>query len=1242
MSSFGISGTNAHVILEQAGPGADRSGARELPAGSGPGAEPAVVPWFVSARSVTALRAQAARLTAHLAGGAEGAAESAEPAESVLDIGFSLATGRAALPWRAAVVAADQDGASRALAALARGESAPALVEATVGTPGRTAMIFTGQGSQRVGMGRELRARFPVFTEIHDRVRTFLDPLLEHPLGEADGDADLLDRTDLTQPALFALEVALHGLLRSWGVVPDVVAGHSVGEIAAAHVAGVLSLPDACRLVAARGRLMAAQPGGAMLAVQATEAEVRGWLPDTDELGVADELDVADELEVAGELEVAAVNGPESVVVSGTERAVAALAAHAERAGRRTRRLRVTAAFHSPLMDGMLEPFRQIAATLAYHAPTIPLVSTVTGRAVAAGELCDADYWVRQARAAVRFADAVTCLRERGVTTFVEVGPAAVLSGMGRECVPDGDAAFVPTLRADRPEEHTLVTALSQAHVNGVHVDWAAFFAGTGARRVDLPTYAFQHRRYWFQPPPASAGSADPAEAAGAPAGSGTDDLTYRITWTPVSLPVSATPALSGTWIVVLPPPAAAADPLARACVQALELHGAQVWQVALDEEADVDRASLAGRLAAARTDAAGRAQDVRGVLSLAALDGSPLGTHPVLPAGLAGTVALLQALGDAGVDAPLWCATRGAVSTGSGDPLTSPAQAQVWGLGRVAALEMPARWGGLVDLPAALDPRTSERLVAVLAATSGEDQVALRPAGTFARRLVRATATTTATTATTATTGGGGAPWRPRGTVLITGGTGALGAAVARWCAAEGAERLVLTSRRGAAAPGAAELVAELSSLGAQTTVAACDVADRDSLARVLADVPAEHPVTAVVHAAGSGTGGVLERVGPAELADVVAAKTAGAAHLDELLSGHELDAFVLFASVAGIWGNPGQGAYAAANAGLDALAEHRRARGLPATSVAWGPWAGGGMADVARVRERTARHGLPALDPPEALRALGEVAGGGESCVAVVRVAWERFVAAFPPGRPARFVEEIPPARDALARLRGDGTTPDAPGTTGTTGTTGIPGTTDADEGASPGSGPGAGGSAAERLRERLAALPDSGRRRLLLGLVRTEVAAVLGHASPEDVPADRAFTDLGFDSLASVETRNRLAQATGEQLAAVVVFDHPTPAALARHLLGLLRSDETGSDGGLRPGVGVGAAAGAESVLDDLDRLQAALAASPPDGQVRSALQTRLRTMLRTLDTPDDDLGAATDDEMFDLLGREFGIS
>ncbi|CUU56120.1 Phosphopantetheine attachment site [Parafrankia irregularis] len=1242
VSSFGISGTNAHVILEQAGPDADWSGARDLPAAGGSphdgaaaaGVPPTVVPWLVAARSEDALRAQATRLAAFLPSGVPAPETGTAPgtAQPLVDVGYSLATGRAALPSRAAVVATDLDGATRGLAALARGESTPTVERATVSAPGRTALLFTGQGSQRPGMGRELYRRFPVFAECYDQVRAHLDPLLDSPLDDVVDDPERLDRTENTQPALFALEVALYGLLRAWGVAPDVVAGHSIGEIAAAHVAGVLSLPDACALVAARGRLMAAAPGGAMLAVEATEREVRAWLraiprgAAASDIGTAD-VEAAGDVDVTGDIDVAAVNGPTSVVLSGTVAAVAAVAVLADRAGRRTRRLRVAHAFHSPLMDGMLEPFRRVAESLRYQAPTVALVSTVTGRSVSAAELCGADYWVRQARAAVRFGDAVTCLRERGVTTFLELGPTGVLSAMGRACAADGDAVFIPTLRADRSEEHALVTALSRAHVHGVDIDWASFFAGTRARRVDLPTYAFQRRRYWLTPSPVIADSADSGGLADETAGSGADDLTYRIAWTPVTVPTA--PVLSGTWIVAIPPLPEAAR-LADECAQVLELRGARVVRLAVDGS-DTDRGRLAGRLAALTGTHQPIPDDIRGVLSLASMDTTALGTHPVLPTGLALTVALLQALGDVGVSAPLWCATSGAVSTGAGDPPSGQAQvlaqAQVWGLGRVAALEMPGRWGGLVDLPGALGPRAAEGLAAVLTGICGEDQVALRPAGLFARRIVRARGGPGAVT--------DGSRWRPRGTVLITGGTGALGSEVARWCAAEGARRLVLTSRRGLAAPGAAELAAELTRLGAEVTVAACDVTDRDALAEIIATVPADQPLTAVVHAAGSGDGAVLERTTPAELAAVVAAKTTGAAHLDDLLAGQPLDAFVLFSSVAGIWGNPGQSAYAGANAWLDALAERRGARGLPATSVAWGPWAGAGMADDPRVRERTERHGLPPLAPEVALRALAQVVGRAEPGVVVARVDWERFVAAFPPDRTTRFVDEIPAARAAAARGRdgrsriaGEG--PDDLLAAGLS-SAGLP----------------SAGLASPRsvgLRDRLASVPASGRHRLLLGLVRSEVAAVLGHASPEDIPADRAFTDLGFDSLTSVETRNRLAQATGEQLPAVVVFDHPTPDALARHLLTLLSPEESGLG-----------TSGPEPILATLDRLEASMLAGSPDEQARAALETRLRAMLRTLrgqapaggdgpaaDTATEDLGAATDEEMFDLLGREFGIS
>ncbi|MFF5103464.1 SDR family NAD(P)-dependent oxidoreductase [Streptomyces sp. NPDC000134] len=1253
VSSFGVSGTNAHTIIEQV-PSEEQP---PVPAGG-------VVPWVLSARSAEALRDQALRLREHVV---------VTPGITEADVACSLATTRSAFAHRAVVVGDDLTGLLDGLTALAEGRTSAGLVADTVAAGG-VGFLFSGQGSQRLGMGRELAARFPVFAEALDEALNAFDPQVRETLfGE---DADALNETGVTQPALFAVEVALFRLLESWGIRPDVLAGHSIGELAAAHVAGVWSLADAAKVVSARGRLMQALPtGGAMVAIQASEAEVAPELPDT--------------------VGIAAVNGPTSVVVSGAAADVEAVAGKWREAGRKVTRLKVSHAFHSPLMDPMLDDFRRVLEEVSYETPRVPIVSTLTGAAAGAEQLTSPEYWVRHVRESVRFADAVRTLVDQDVVTFVEVGPGGTLSALGQETAPE--AAFVPVLRGDRPEESASVSAVARMCARGVTVDWEAFFAGRGARRVDLPTYAFQHRRYWLDAG-VSAGDLDaaglgPADHPLLGAVLDTADSDGRLLTGKLSLethPWLADHAIQGTvlvpgtafvelavragdqlgcdrieeltlevpltvperggvrvqvrvgvpdgsgrrpltvharadeddlWVrhasgVLATGPDGPAADLAvwpPAGAEAVDLDGLydrmadggfgygpvfqglrSAWrkgdevfaEVALPEDVDAGgfglhpalldaalhgvglmgggdapgglpftwsgvrlhavgatvlrvRLSPAGADAVALAVADGAGAPVATVDALvlrplsatlpgkgweslfrldwvpapatnagavtvaefadwasvrSALDaGETLPEHVVVRAAGPGDVSavrpdVLTALelvqgwlaDERTTESTLVLVTRGAVAVGTEDDVPAPASAAVWGLLRSAQSEHP-------DRLVLLDTDAEDGWTPALA--TGEPQLAVRDGRTFVARLARVRPEA-----------GAEPVFGPDSSVLVTGASGALGGLTARHLAERhGVRRLVLASRRGMAAEGAEALRAELTALGAETTVVACDVADRDAVAALLA----EHPVTAVVHTAGVLDDGTIGSLTAEQVDTVFRPKVDAARNLHELTRDLDLTAFVLFSSVAGTLGGPGQGNYAAANAFLDALARHRRAAGLPATSLAWGLWADGMGARVAGA----ATAGLSAA---EGVALFDAATSGTDPVVVPMRLDL----------RALRAADALPPVFSGLVR---------------TTGRRAAGGGTDP----------------AAALRDRLTRMAAEERGRVLLDLVRTQAAAVLGHAGPEEVASGQAFTELGFDSLTAIDLRNRLNTATGLRLPATLVFDHPSPEAVAAFL-------------------------------------------------------------------------------------------
>ncbi|WOX16218.1 SDR family NAD(P)-dependent oxidoreductase (plasmid) [Streptomyces sp. N50] len=1446
VSSFGLSGTNAHLILEQA-PQDDLAEPAATPTGG-------AVPLVVSAKTAGALAGQAERLASFIAT-ADGA--------TLPEIAGALIGERALLSERAVVVAGSREDALAGFGALARGESADGVVTGNRGSAVRTVVVFPGQGSQRVGMGRELYDQYPVFAEAFDMACAALDGQLsgwvEYPVRDVVlGDAGDLSRTVFTQAGLFAVETALFRLVESWGVRPDAVMGHSIGEITAAHVAGVLSLADAAAVVAARGRLMEALPsGGAMVAVAASEDEVAGLLGE----GV----------------DLAAVNGPASVVLSGVEDAVLAVAAKLADQGRKTKRLTVSHAFHSVLMEPILDEFAGVLSQVSWSEPKFAVVSNVTGRLAEPGQLTDPQYWVDHVRRPVRFADGVTAAAGDGDVVFVELGPGAALSGVVSESAGER-ASCVAALRDGRPEAQTLLTATAEVFVHGGSVDWAKVLPVAGASHLDLPTYAFDHQHYWLRPGVSTdaaslgqgkadhpllgavvrlphsnglvftsrlslrthawlgdhavdgvvvvpgAGLVELAVRAGDEVGCGTlEELVIEV---PLVVPAQGGvrvqvavggPGENGTrsvdiystregaeadstdgeaWVrhatgvlgavakaavstradfASWPPPGAQkvdgegihADLVAHGYehgpvfqgLRAVWRRGEEVFaEVALPDEqresaarfgihpalldAALHSVLLSGATPEGR-EGTWQPLEWRGLtlhavgatalrvriapqgpdgLSLTAVDetgGSVLSAdsvalRPVSAAQLeaaAGTVSdggpglfrvewttlaelpsqsamavvaseerpvtvatpedlaaltggadvppavVLEAIaGGAGVvsgedggvlpavvsrvlavtqawladetleSSQLVVVTRGAMPAGGDAAATDPAGAAVWGLVRAAQAENPERIV-LLDLdPAAPDSTASTSpgpvtlgstlLEAVLA--SGEPQVAVVGTALTVPRLVRTGARQPGQPAAALPER---LPLDLDGTVLVTGGTGSLGALTARHLVAEhGVRHLVLAGRRGPEADGATELVARLTAEGAEVSVVACDITDRDAVAALLASVPAEHPLTAVVHAARVFDVGLIGETTPERLAQVFAPKATAVRHLDELTRelAPQLRAFVLMSSASSVFLGAGTGAYAAANAYVDAVAHRRRAEGLPALSLAWSLW------EQIAAPEPTAPDGAPVTGQDRTGRRGGveplTAAEGMELFDAALRAGADDTGSDTGPGDSTAL---LVPARLDLRAVRADavlggGVPPLLRGLV-------RPGRQQARTGAGDGGG----------LVARLAGLSVTEQQALLLELVRGQVAIVLGHTGPEQVGPETAFKDTGFDSLTSVELRNRLRGATGLSLPATVVFDYPAPLSLARYLHG--RLDPTAQS-----------TAGTHPLLAELSRLEATLAETPADDSARAQVATRLQGLLTAWSTANGtppaeeelDFDAASDDELFDLIDTEFG--
>ncbi|NEO36797.1 MAG: type I polyketide synthase [Moorea sp. SIOASIH] len=1177
LSSFGFSGTNAHIVVEEAPVGEPEQVEVERPQHL----------LTLSAKSEEALLALASRFEDYL---------KVHPQANLADICFTANTGRNTFTQRLAVVAQSGQELSEQLAAFRTGVETAGVFTGDLEDKQRPkiAFMFTGQGSQSVGMARELYETQPTFRQALDRCDAILRPYLEQPLLSvlypAEGETSPLDQTAYTQPALFALEYALYELWRSWGIQPDGVIGHSVGEYVAACVAGVYNLEDGLKLIAERARLMQAlPPGGEMAAVLAPEAEVRAAIAP-----------------YADQVAIASINGPENIVISGVASGVQAVVTELQTKGVDVRPLKVSHAFHSPLVEPMLDAFEQHAAQINTSEPQIELISSVTGKRVEAGEVTSPGYWRRQVRQSVKFAVAMETLQAQGYEVFVEIGPHPVMLGMGRQCLAPETGVWLPSLRRGQSDWQQLLQSLASLSVQGVKVDWSGFDQDYQRHIVPLPTYPFQRTRYWIETvapnskdiipqisqnggnPPVHTPQTTPldwlealsAEQAKSMVESqdvanisqrlvnlSTEkhqllkllleqyqqqvnseylrDALYEVKWQAQERTQEAEIKATepGQWLIF-----ADYGGVGQALAENLRTHGHSCCLIYPGEAYQ----SLPGGIGTINPADPNHFQRLfqetlgnnplpcHGVIHLWSLEAeksealtpSSLEASHVLGCGsvLHLVQSLVQTLVNTGSATlpKLWLVTSGTQAVETNPAPVALAQASLWGMGRVIALEHSEIWGGLLDLDPSISGNSGDKgatqqamaLFPEIWQPDGEDHVAFRNGQRYVARLVSSKPTQTQSLAVEAD-----------GIYLITGGLGSLGLRVARWMAEQGAKTLVLLGRRGlppsdqwASLPQDSEswkrvkAIKAIKAMGAKVIVAQADVSDQGQMSEVFEHLRnTQIPLKGVIHAAGIENYQEMQGMDLNVLQATLQPKVMGAWLLHQLTQEINLDFFVCFSSIASVWGSKGQADYAAANAFLDAIAHHRQALGLPALSINWGPWSEGGMASE-EVKTLLKRIGVDPWQPEEAMSILPSLIGSNSPQVIGAKVNWDVFKPLY----------EVKGQRALLANMGVNSQIQDSQ--------------IDHKE-----------STPAQRpdFLKQLANAPAQKRQDLLVAYLQKEVTQVLGLDQSHPIKGQQGFAELGMDSLMAVELKSRLEASLGQTLSSTLAFNYPNINALANYL-------------------------------------------------------------------------------------------